>query len=336
MSSKFSSERSPPQVGVGLSRKASSALRRNSSIHSGSFLCLEIMATISGSMPFLGVLKKYSSGSLNPYLYVSSPSSWMVLSSGIPFPPLALGAGAELLPHPVVAPVLELVGELPAARGHQPAVEHDVYPIRLNVPEDPLVVRDDDRAELRLAQLVDAPGDDLQRVDVEPRVGLVHDSEPGIEHEHLQDLVALLLAAGEPFIQVPLSERGVHPHDMHLLLQEPVHLHGRELLFAHRVDGGTKEVGHRDAGNLARVLEREEHPHLGSLVGFKLQDVLALEGYRALGNLVARMPHQHVRERALPRAVRAHDRVDLALPDLEVQTLDDLVAVNLNVQILYL
>jgi hypothetical protein len=29
-------------------------------------------------------LKKYSSGSLNPYLYVSSPSSWMVLSSGIP------------------------------------------------------------------------------------------------------------------------------------------------------------------------------------------------------------------------------------------------------------
>src|SRR5918995_1151264 len=278
MSSKFSSERSPPQVGVGLSRKASSALRRNSSIHSGSFLCLEIMATISGSIPFLGVLKKYSSGSLNPYLYVSSPSSWMVLSSGIPSPPLALGAGAELLPHPVVAPVLELVGELPAARGHQPAVEH----------------------------------------------------------KHLQDLVALLLAAGEPFIQVPLSERGVHPHDMHLLLQEPVHLHGRELLFAHRVDGGTKEVGHRDAGNLARVLEREEHPHLGSLVGFKLQDVLALEGYRALGNLVARMPHQHVRERALPRAVRAHDRVDLALPDLEVQTLDDLVAVDLNVQILYL
>src|ERR687897_1096887 len=325
MSSKFSSERSPPQVGVGLSRKASSALRRNSSIHSGSFLCLEIMATISGSMPFLGVLKKYSSGSLNPYLYVSSPSSWMVLSSGIPSPPLALGAGAELLPHPVVAPVLELVGELPAARGHQPAVEHNVYPIRLNVPEDPLVVRDDDRAELRLAQLVDAPGDDLQRVDVEPRVGLVHDSEPGIEHEHLQDLVPLLLAAGEALVQIPLGELGVHLHDRHLLLEELVHLHRTKLLLAHGVDRGAQEIGHRDAWHLARVLKREEHPQLGPLVGLQLEDVLALEGNRALDHLVAGMPHEHVGQRALPRAVGAHDRVNLTYADLKIQPLHDLV-----------
>src|SRR5918998_5816234 len=237
MSSKFRPERSPPHWGVGLSRKASRAFNLNSSIHSGSFLCLEIMATISGSIPFLGVLKKYSSGSLNPYLYVSSPSSWMVLSSGIPSPPLALGAGAELLAHPVVAPVLELVGELLAARGHQPAVEHDVNPIRLDVPQDPLVVRDDDRAELRPTQLVDAASDDLQRVDVQARVGLVHDGESGIEHEHLQDLVPLLLPAREALVQIPLGELGVHPHNGHLLLQEPVHLHGRELLLAHGVDG---------------------------------------------------------------------------------------------------
>src|SRR5918999_6590777 len=164
MSSKIKPERSPPQVGVGFSMNASRALSLNSSIHSGSFLCLEIIATISGSRPFLGVLKKYSSGSRNPNLYSSSPSSWMVLSSGIPFASLALGAGAELLPDPVIAPVLELVGELPAARGHQPAVEHDVHPIRLYVPEDPLVVRDDYRGELRPAQLVHAPRDDLQRV----------------------------------------------------------------------------------------------------------------------------------------------------------------------------
>src|SRR5918998_4154712 len=205
MSSKFSPERSPPHWGVGLSMNASRAFRRNSSIHSGSFLCLEIMATISGSIPFLGVLKKYSSGSLNPYLYVSSPSSWIVLSSGIPSPPLALGAGAELLAHPVVALVLELLGELLAARGHQPAVEHDVNPIRLYVPEDPLVVRDDYRGELRPAQLVHTPRDYLQRVDVQPRVGLVHDGESGFEHEHLQDLVALLLAAGEALVQIPLG-----------------------------------------------------------------------------------------------------------------------------------
>src|SRR5215210_1791623 len=180
MSSKFSPERSPPQVGVGLSMNASRAFRRNSSIHSGSSLCLEIMATISGSRPLRGVLKKYSSGSRNPNLYSSSPSCWMVLSSGItspPVAPLALGAGAELLAHPVVAPLLQRLGELLPARGHQPAVEHDVHAVGLDVPEYPLVVSDQDRRELRSAHLVDAPGDDLQSVDVEPRIGLVQDGE---------------------------------------------------------------------------------------------------------------------------------------------------------------
>src|ERR671921_2277981 len=111
MSSKSISERSPPHCGVGFSKNDASAFSRNSSIHSGSFLCLEIMATISGSIPFLGVLKKYSSGSRKPYLYSSSPSSWIVLSSGICFLPLALGARAELLAHPLVALVLQLLGE---------------------------------------------------------------------------------------------------------------------------------------------------------------------------------------------------------------------------------
>src|ERR671927_148589 len=134
MSSKSRSFRLPPHCGVGFSMNDSSAFRRNSSIHSGSFLCLDIMATISGSMPFLGVLKKYSSGSRKPYLYSSSPSSWMVLSSGMPsFPSLALGARAELLAHPLVALLLQLFGELFAAAGYDPAVEHDVDVIRLDV-----------------------------------------------------------------------------------------------------------------------------------------------------------------------------------------------------------
>src|SRR5919202_5698700 len=158
MSSKSRSFRLPPHCGVGFSKNDSSAFKRNSSIHSGSFLCLEIMATISGSIPFLGVLKKYSSGSLKPYLYSSSPSCWIVLSSGIPTPPvasLALSGGAELLPHPVVALVLELVGQLLGPRGHDPPVEHDVYVVGLDVPQDPLVVRDYYRTELASPQLVD-------------------------------------------------------------------------------------------------------------------------------------------------------------------------------------
>ena len=47
------------------------------------------------------------------------------------------------------------------------------------------------------AQPVDAVGDDLQRVDVEAGIGLVEHRQPRLEQRHLQDLVALLLAAGE-------------------------------------------------------------------------------------------------------------------------------------------
>src|SRR2546430_7716036 len=40
----------------------------------------------------------------------------------------------------------------------------------------------------------------LERVDVEPGVRLVQDRELGLEHCELQDLVALLLAPGEPVV----------------------------------------------------------------------------------------------------------------------------------------
>ena len=76
-----------------------------------------------------------------------------------------------------------------------------------------------------------------------------------------------------------------------------------------------------------RVLEREEEAALGALVGAELRDVLAVEEDLALGHLVGRMAHERVRERRLPGAVRAHDRVLLPEVDFEVDTLDDLGAV---------
>jgi hypothetical protein len=197
-------------------------------------------------------------------------------------------------------------------------------------------VGDDDRRELRPLHLVDTLRHDLQGVNVQARVSLVHDGELGVEHEHLQDLVALLLAAGEALVEVPLGELGVHLHDAHLLLDEPVHLHRTELFLAHGVDRGPEEVGHGDARDLTRVLESEEHPELGPLVGLELEDILALESYGASGHLVTRMAHEHVGERALPRAVRTHDRMYLTLPDLQVKTLHYLLAVDLYVKIFYL
>ena len=111
----------------------------------------------------------------------------------------------------LVALRLELLRELCAARGHDPAVHEDVHVIRGDVVEDALVVRDHERAHLGADELVDAVRDDPQRVDVEPRVGLVEHRDPRLQHRHLQDLDPLLLAAGEAVVQVALTRARAAP-----------------------------------------------------------------------------------------------------------------------------
>src|SRR3546814_14615961 len=51
---------------------------------------------------------------------------------------------------------------------------------------------------------VDAVADDAERVDIEAAVGLVEDGEAGGDEAHLDDLVALLLAARKADIHVAL------------------------------------------------------------------------------------------------------------------------------------
>src|SRR3546814_20425540 len=60
---------------------------------------------------------------------------------------------------------------------------------------------------------VDAVADDAERVDIEAAVGLVEDGEAGGDEAHLDDLVALLLAARKADIHVALHHvhRDVEP-----------------------------------------------------------------------------------------------------------------------------
>ena len=97
--------------------------------------------------------------------------------------------------------------------------------------------------------------------------------------------------------------------------------------LADRVDRAAQEARHGHAGDRVRVLEREEEAALRALVRRQLRHVLAVEEDPALGDLVGRVAHDRVRERALPGAVRPHDRVHLVHVDLEVDALDDLGAV---------
>ena len=140
---------------------------------------------------------------------------------------LGLAHTATSLPL-LVAGCLELLGELRAALLDDPAADEHVHEVGLDVVEDPLVVRDHERAHVGADELLHAAGDDLQRVDVEAGVGLVEHRDLRAQHRHLQDLDPLLLAAREPVVQVARRELAAHLQAVHLreeLLAELRHRH---------------------------------------------------------------------------------------------------------------
>src|SRR5204862_3128913 len=102
--------------------------------------------------------------------------------------------------QPPVSPVFEFERELLAARSHDATVGEHVDEVGHDVVEQALVMGHDDRGIVGPAQHVDAGGDDFERIDVEPGVGLVENRKLRLEHRHLKDLVPLLLATREPFV----------------------------------------------------------------------------------------------------------------------------------------
>ena len=123
-------------------------------------------------------------------------------------------------------------------------------------------MRDDDHRALRRAQPVDAIGNDLERVDIEAGIGLVEHRQARLQHRHLQDLVALLLAAGEADIDRPAQHLLV---DAELLggLAHPLHeVRGGEFglaaMLALRVERGAQKRHGGDARHFHRILERQE------------------------------------------------------------------------------
>ena len=118
----------------------------------------------------------------------------------------AVGARLDLLADPAVALLLELADQLRAALLDDPALEHDVDEVGLDHVQDALVVGDDQDAHVGAGELVDALGDGAQRVDVEAGVGLVEDRDLRPQQRQLQQLHALLLAAGEAVVEVAAGE----------------------------------------------------------------------------------------------------------------------------------
>ena len=156
-----------------------------------------------------------------------------------------LGCGAPAL----VALALEPLGQLGAAAVDDAAVDEDVDPVGLQVVEQALVVGDDQDAQLGtvLAHLIDTVGHDLERVDVEAGVGLVEDGDLGLEDGHLQDLVALLLAAREALVEVAVGERRVHVEPLHPVHDRQPQLEHRQVDALAGRQRLAQEVDDRDA-----------------------------------------------------------------------------------------
>ena len=111
-----------------------------------------------------------------------------------------------------------------------------------------------------------------------PGVGLVEDRELRLEHGHLQDLVPLLLAAGEAGVHGALHDLRAHLDDLELLFHHIEELQRVDLFLApclaDLVVGRAQEVRVAHAGNLDRILEREEDSRLRALLRLQVEQIL--------------------------------------------------------------
>ena len=184
---------------------------------------------------------------------------------------------------------------------------------------------------------VDTVGHDAQRVDVETGVGLIEDCQTRLEHRHLEDLVALLLATREAEVDRAAHDLRTPLDHLELALEEIDEIHRVDLLLTSRlpqlVVRGAQEVGVRDAGDLDGVLEGKKDTGLGTLLGLEIEQILAQIRHRAGGHGVGRVTGQHLRERALARAVGTHDGMHLAGVDREVNASEDFLVARGSVQI---
>ena len=88
---------------------------------------------------------------------------------------------------------------------------------------------------------------------------------------------------------------------------------------------------HRHTGDLDRVLHRQEEAGAGAGIHGHREHVLAVERDRTARDVILRMTGDRVREGRLAGAVRAHDGVDGALLDRQVDALEDLFGAPLDV-----
>ena len=197
---------------------------------------------------------------------------------------------------------------------------------------------DDEHRPLFGSKRVHARGHYLESVDVEPRIGLVEDGEGRLEHRHLENLIALLLAAGESFIDRAVDELFVELDELDFLAHELEKIYRVQIffapVFADGVEGRLQEVSVVHAGDLDRILKGKENTFTGALFGRHREQVLSFVEHFPFGDFEAVTSRQHLCQRALPRAVRSHDGVHFARLNRQIDAVKDLAPFGIRVQVL--
>src|SRR5436190_14748740 len=202
-----------------------------------------------------------------------------------------------------VAARFQFKRQLLAAGLHDAAAREDMNDIGNDVVEQPLIMRDHHEAARFRAQTVDAVGHNLERVDIEAGIGLVEHAQPRLEQCHLQNLVALLLTAGETDVHTAAQHLLLDPELARDLAHALEKLRCGKLAFAALLPLGVErsaQKGHRrHAGNFQRILKCEKQPPRGALVRLEREQIFAVEQHLALGDLVVLLAGEHVGERGL-------------------------------------
>ena len=198
--------------------------------------------------------------------------------------------------------------------------------IRDDVIQQPLVVRDQYHGSVGIAQAVDARGNDLEGIDVQPGIGLVQNRKFRLEHQHLQDFIALFLAARESFVDPAGQKRFAHLHELHFLSDERQKLIRIDLRLAGRfalgIQRGFQQVDVVDAWNFHRILESEKQPGARAFLGAHRQQIATLEHHGPASHFVILTAGQDLSQRALAGAVRSHDGVNLACVDRKIDAVE--------------
>ena len=163
---------------------------------------------------------------------------------------------------------------------------------------------DDEEPASFFLLFVDGFRDDIDRIDIETRVDFIEHREFRIQEFHLEDLVPLLLAPAEPFVQIAVAHLERDAHIRISVFEAAIELEETHRLFPAGVHRRLEEVRAVDSRDLGGILHGKEKAGLGPFVDAHREKIPAIEIGFAFGDRVVGISHQSTEQRAFAVAVR--------------------------------